>query len=268
MMFATDVDGTILKDNGKPHDETNVAFNYAQSKNNIIVIATGRALSRTQILLEMMPSVDYFVCNNGSLIYDVRKNEVLFLKSLASKNYIRMIKFAKEKKFNLTIHTNKNTYAWPKTKFSNNILITDPIDAEIRELIDKGSNSFLNDEKITQISLFGTAENCKKYFSEIKNMYKDKQSVFLTNAVFIDVNPKDQSKWSALEILAKKLGINSSNIVTFGDSGNDLEMLKKAGKYGFPMENSTDDLKMILKPKIGDNNSNAIANKIIELSNK
>lgn len=268
MMFATDVDGTILTDSGKPHKETNDAFDYAKSKNNIIVIATGRALSRTQILLDMMPNVDYFICNNGSLVYDVRKDEILFLSSLDPKTYLFMMEFAKKNDFFFTIHTNKNTYSWPDRKFSNNTLITDSLDLEIRELIKNGSNTFLSEEEITQISLFGTEVNCLKYFPEIQKTFKGKQSVFLTNAVFIDINPKDHSKWTALKMLADKLGIASNNIVTFGDSGNDLEMLIKAGEYGFPMKNSTNDLKKVLKTKIGDNNSNAIANKIRELTDK
>lgn len=269
MIFATDVDGTILTDKGIPHDETNPAFKYAIEKGNYIVIATGRSLSRAEPLLKMMPDVNYLICNNGALIQDIKNNEIIYLKFVLPKHYIKVINFAKENKFTFTMHTNKNSYTYPEIRYENSITIDENINSKIIEFIklNPDSETLENGEWVTQLSLFGDEELCKAHLNKIEKMFENIQSVFLTNGVFIDVNPLNISKWTSLQYLADFLNIKHEKIVTFGDSGNDFEMLKNAGKYGFPMKNSTYDLTKVLSPKIGDNNSNAIAKKIIELTN-
>ncbi len=270
MIFATDVDGTILTDQGVPHKATNPAFNYARSKNNNIVIATGRALSRTKPLVEMMPDVNYLICNNGALIKDVQNKKVMDLHFITPKHYLSMMEFAKNNNFSFTMHTDKQTYTWPNSRYDNNINIDDKLNKSIIDFINSNPNinTLENGESITQLSLLGTIDSCAKNFPTIQKMFQDVQSVFLTNGIFIDVNPLGISKWTGLKFLANALNIDSKNIVTFGDSGNDLEMLQEAGENGFPMKNSTADLIAILPTKIGDNNSDAIAKKIIELVNK
>ncbi len=267
MIFATDVDGTILTDKGIPHEETNSAFKYARMNDNNIVIATGRSLARTNILLEMMPDVNYLICNNGTLIKDIEKDEVIFLNHISPKHYLEMFNFAKKNNFSFAMHTNINTYMWPIKRYSNCVFLSSDLHQNISKYIISNPDieSLESGEFITQLSLFGNEEECEKNFPLIQKIFKNIQSVFLTNGNFIDVNPLGISKWTGLKFLANYLNIDLKKIVTFGDSGNDLEMLQNAGKYGFPMKNSTPDLTKILQSKIGDNNSNAIAKKIIEL---
>ncbi|MGL4252047.1 MAG: HAD family hydrolase [Metamycoplasmataceae bacterium] len=267
MIFGTDVDGTILTDRGVPHDETNDAFDYAISKGHYVVIATGRSLSRAKPLLEMMPRVSYLICNNGSLIKDLKNNKIIYLKSIAPISYIEMFNFAKKNNFTLTMHTDKTTYIYPAVRYENSNAITEELNLKFMKFLESNPNAktLENGEWVTQLSLLGTEELCKKHLGEIQKMFGKTNNVFLTNGTFIDINPLNISKWTSLQYLADHLNIRHENIVTFGDSGNDLEMLQKAGKYGFPLKNSTYDLTKVLEPKIGDNNSNAIAKKIIEL---
>ena len=75
-IFATDVDGTLLNDQGEVHPETIEAFKKAQEQGSYTVIATGRAVIRTKPLLKKIPYVDFLVCNNGSAVYDVKKDEI------------------------------------------------------------------------------------------------------------------------------------------------------------------------------------------------
>jgi hypothetical protein len=110
MIFATDVDGTILTDQGVPHAATNIAFKYARSKNHNVVIATGRSLSRTKPLVDMMPDVNYLICNNGALVKDLKNKKILDLHSISPKHYLAMIDYAKNNNFSFTMHTDKQTY--------------------------------------------------------------------------------------------------------------------------------------------------------------
>ena len=110
-------------------------------------------------------------------------------------------------------------------------------------------------------------EFCKQFFDQFKIWFGDDSSIFLANDIYIDVNAKNISKWTGLLELAKTLNLESNQIVTFGDSSNDLEMLLGAKSNGYAMKNSKADLIKFIKPRIGDNNSNAIAQVIYQYIN-
>ena len=59
---------------------------------------------------------------------------------------------------------------------------------------------------------------------------------------WLEIHPKNCSKYQQLEALAKKLVIPSKNMIAFGDSLNDTEMLEKCG-IGVAMKNAVPEAK-------------------------
>lgn len=263
-IFATDVDGTLLMDDGNIHPITLDAFKRAYENGHMTVIATGRAVSGAINLLKKIPYINYLVCNNGAAIYDVKKDSALSIHHVNPNHYPIVIDFAKENNIGFKLHTNKNVYGWGDGKPTP---ITEEFDSNIRQHIKKYPNdvNLFNGEIITQLAIFEPfSDFCKKNLNKFKELFGKDSSIFLTNSFFIDVNPKNTSKWSGLLELANLLNIDHKKIVTFGDSGNDYEMLMGAGENGYAMGNSHEDLVEKIKPKIGDNNSGAIGLKINE----
>lgn len=64
-----------------------------------------------------------------------------------------------------------------------------------------------------------------------------------------------------MTLVGKEWGIQDSEIATFGDSGNDLEMIKNTA-YSFAMENAQEQVKQAAKMVIGSNNTEAILDEI------
>lgn len=274
-IFATDVDGTLLMDNGEIHPETYNAFKKASTMGHIIVIATGRALIRTIPLLKKLPYTNYLICNNGSLIYDVKNKKEIYINTVNPQHYIRIMNFVNEHKNEnvaFKLHTNKD---WIGTIGSCDVIdkptiLNDKLDLQIRNFI-KSNNytkEILPNQLPTQMSINANEEFCNKYYKDFKNWFNHDSNVFLTNSIFLDVNPKNTSKWTSLVKLSKIIGVNTRNIITFGDSGNDLEMLIKAKENGWALGNSKPDLLKYLKPKINTNNTNAIGCVILNYLDK
>lgn len=266
MIFATDIDGTLLREDGTPHPETISAFREARKKGHKTVIATGRALCRVSNIIKMLENeIDYLVCNNGSIVYDFNNKKDLYLAPIKPKYFLEEFNFAKKHSVSFTMHTNKNSYGWPQSRHTESTYLDPKLVDQIIAFNNKNKDvDFLfNGEYITQLSTFASEEFCNKHFQAIQIKHKNINSVFLTNGVFLDVNPLNHSKWTGLCIIAKKLNLDNSQIVTFGDSGNDYEMIKNARENGYALANSTKDLVKLIKPRIGNNNSNAIA-KIIK----
>ncbi len=270
-IFATDVDGTMLMDNGQVHPETLEAFKKAKDMGHIVVIATGRAITRTIPLLEKMPYANYFVCNNGAAVYDVDKKEAIILHGVNPQHYPIVKEFAERNNVVFKLHTDKD---WIGEAEDNEEEIPTKLTKELDEKIRQHIKDFPDDDKlfngqtITQLAIYGSADFCAFHYDEFKKMFSHDSSIFLTNSRYLDVNPKDRSKWEGLKELANKLDIPVTNIVTFGDSGNDYEMISGAGENGFALANSHRDLVAKIKPRIGSNNTNAIGVKVLEYIEK
>lgn len=68
------------------------------------------------------------------------------------------------------------------------------------------------------------------------------------NAEFIELVPKGFSKVKGIEAIIKHLGVNIEDTYAFGDSLNDIDMLKFV-KYGIAMGNSSPEVLEIVQYK-------------------
>ena len=66
------------------------------------------------------------------------------------------------------------------------------------------------------------------------------------------------SKASAIDSLARRLGFSSQQVISFGDSTNDLEMIQSCGT-GVAMGNASDDLKAAADLIAPSNNEDGVA---------
>lgn len=260
-IFATDIDGTFLGDNGKPNKFTVEKFKEASEKGHISVLATGRSKRNIQEIAHLMHGVKFFVANNGSLVHDVETGKDIFLKSLKTDILNDIYIYAKENNLAFALHTNKNVYRFPKNQEIGDEMNDDFMCSQnVFYSKTKNQDILWNGEKITQIALHGKEEIIQKNYEDIYQKLNKLYSVYLTNGVFIDINPLRVSKWTGLLEISKYKNIQPDHIVTFGDSGNDFEMLYHAKSNGYALKNSKKDLRKKIKIHewIGDNNSDTI----------
>ncbi len=64
-------------------------------------------------------------------------------------------------------------------------------------------------------------------------------------------------KANGLRLLQQRWGINNDEVVTFGDGGNDIEMLRQAG-FSFAMENAGAAVASAAKYRAGSNNAEGV----------
>ena len=64
-------------------------------------------------------------------------------------------------------------------------------------------------------------------------------------------------KANGLRLLQQRWGIDDSEVVVFGDGGNDVEMLRQAG-FSFAMENAADTIAKAAKYRAGSNNKEGV----------
>lgn len=74
-------------------------------------------------------------------------------------------------------------------------------------------------------------------------------------------------KANGLRIVQERWGIEDHEVVTFGDGGNDIEMLTQAG-YGFAMQNAPENIRAIARYQAGHNNHQAVLDVIDKVLNR
>lgn len=76
--IASDVDGTLVNDAKAIPDEAIEAIRAARESGIRVAIASGRAWNEMNDVIEKLPCLRYFMCNNGAYVMDKEENRSLF----------------------------------------------------------------------------------------------------------------------------------------------------------------------------------------------
>lgn len=264
---AFDIDGTILP-NGKTSFSPKIISMFKKLKENGIItaIASAREFVTIGKLLEEVPTLDYFIGANGTFIYDVQNKKIIFEKIIKFEDFKRIYEyFISQKQIctGFTIMDTKFGFYSPGTNIDTWFLRPhhekmiyvdyDKVEKDhlhIITLVAQGyQNSTRCSEKATQLI------NKHNMDLEVNSLW--------SNGLFI--SPKGITKSATLNRLCNILGYTQDNLIAFGDSSNDFEMLRDAF-YGVAMDHSSDDLKRVAKDVALDCEYDGAYIKLIELN--
>ena len=123
------------------------------------------------------------------------------------------------------------------------IISRDPYGRYLLESLKGNTMPIRGNQKYWEASKFSVLIENTNYQEVIEALseYYD----FLVHGSFVmEVVPKGFSKATSIELICEKLGIDRSDTYAFGDSANDMEMLKYVG-CGIAMGNATPQVKKI-----------------------
>ncbi len=283
-LVAIDLDGTMLNKYGMVTENTKKTIKDAIQKGKDIMISSGRPIDSIKTIAKEIGSENYFIAGNGALIYDIKKDKIIYEKflnlqkvleianicennSISYNIYTEETIIAKQLKYNVLYYYKENLKKEEKEK-TNITLVED-----IREYIKKSQNQkFLKiticDEnktifnsvirKLRNISNIDILDVCHISRKVIKQGTEDIPIEYY----YTEISLKDVNKWNALEYLINKMDIKKEEVITIGDNINDKEMIENAG-LGIAMGQSTPVIKKIAN-FITDDNDNEGVKKAIE----
>jgi len=246
-MIVLDVDGTLLTNDKRISDANKRALKAAVDIGVKVVISTGRIFTSAVLYSEMLGIDTPVIASNGAYIKEKDRDEVIFAKTLGEENakkIVRLIKsygmychlFSWDTIFTeKIIHSSFNYSKWNKNVQDDkkiNIRVIDNLEWD--DIIHKYRDSILkavvtddDAEKLAALRL-----DISKLDVEIASAYKNS----------IEIMNKGVSKGSAIEMLMKYYNISREEVISMGDSENDIPMIKYAG-LGIAMGNGTPDVK-------------------------
>ncbi len=228
----TDLDSTLTKEPGVVDIKNKEIFEKLKEKGIYVVINTGRPLSYIIPICKKFSTSRFVIASNGAEIYDIEEDKMLF-HSLIDKESLKMLD-SLIKKYNLFFMANSGKKRYSNKK-ENKYIIMDSLEnlSDVSQVVLESYSS--DDMKLLK-------EDLSKDTSLI--IANQTRHVVENKLLYVDIVNKNVSKGIALEFLSNYLGISLDDTMGIGDSGNDIEMLKKT-YYKVAVENATDELKNV-----------------------
>lgn len=256
-IITLDLDDTLLNKDKIITSKNLIALKKAKELGIKIVIATGRPYRGTLEILNTL-GIDktdtYLFCFNGGVIYSLKDHKVIFKKTISGK-LVKEI-YHEALKYNSNFHAFRVNQELITPKLSHYTIYEAEINHIEPHVFD--FNTIQDDEEFIKCMCVDKEEIIDNLISDMKAKYKEVCSVVRSAPWFLEfLNPASQ-KGEALKFLAKYLNIDIQDTIAFGDSDNDLSMIKEAG-IGVAMENAKDDIKSHADFVTKSNNDDGIA---------
>lgn len=234
VLFATDLDGTILHNN-RMNEEDLAAVRKLKELGAIVAVATGRPMNGVETVFKDHGfEPDYMVLMNGALVADSSGN-TLAEKAIDTDTARIIADICLERGFNVAFEGGKNTWFYRSD-------IPEGMPDMISGVYAIDDISEMKDP-IYLISITG-----KEGIDEVEALRMEIESGFeceveaYRNVRYIDVVPKGISKGEGIRAVMALEGIGRQNVHVIGDSWNDIPMFRAAGA-SYTLSHAEDELK-------------------------
>ncbi|MCI2031512.1 HAD-IIB family hydrolase [Limosilactobacillus sp.] len=259
-IIAIDIDGTLYDD--QDHFDIlrfNKDYQALIKRNILMVVATGNSYDAVQSIFKDCP-IDTFVAENGGRVVINGKDVINHVHSKSTLDKLNAFLDKQDYQPDLfSLSGSSVTFIgeqfktvpvpfYPHHKYFSSL---DQIDEPIYNV---NLNWFKQRPKLNQIH---------QVIKEINHAFPKELQATYSGAFGIDILPKGVNKAIGLRELVQHFpGLTLKDVVSFGDTSNDLEMIQESG-IGFAMKNATADLKRVAdKITIKDNNHDGLLNEI------
>ncbi|MBR5152063.1 MAG: Cof-type HAD-IIB family hydrolase [Clostridia bacterium] len=257
ILFATDLDGTLLRKDKTISPENKEAISYFMEEGGIFTFITGRIpMGAAPILNQFTPNAP-FGCINGGGIYDHRTEEMLWFLPL-DKSVIELVKTVDESIPQMGIEVNlaDKIYFCKKSR-STEKHRTD------EKFPDLTCHYTEVTEPIAKILFAGDEEYMEPVANLLQSHPRANEFDFIrSDKEYYEILPKGATKGNLLLHLAELLHMDPARTIAAGDNDNDVSLLEMAG-LGFAVSNASPAAKAAANHITVSNEEHAIR-KIIE----
>ena len=235
-LIATDMDHTLLTEKGElPPNTTDLILDLHQLGIEF-TIASGRPLYTLTHVFEETHQQMTFIADNGAIIR--YHGEIIFKSLLPIETYQAIIHFIESETDGIAILCGLDTAIISEEQHQH----LDFLRTFYRHIQTTKDFSTLAIDA-DKLTIYFPNENSKAYYDTVfKPKYCADLSVTVGDTIWIDFMNKGIDKGSALRFLSHKLAVSADEMMAFGDTYNDVEMLK-AVKYSYIVANASEDMR-------------------------
>lgn len=266
-LVCIDVDGTLLNSKHRITDRTKAVLQQAHRQGVHIVISTGRMYTDAEYYSNLIGVKSPVIASNGAFIKDKDTNKVIYQDVLGESLSLEVLALFRK-------HRIKPYFCTPHKFYYGNVMFkffyvastllgtrNNKLDMEYifswqqwQKILQKEKNNIVKCEII-----YRNTELIRELRNEIQNI---KQLEIVDSSRYnIEITRKGVSKGNAVAMLAAFYGLRREEVLTIGDSENDLSMIEYAG-LGIAMENALDRVKQKADFVTSSNDNDGVAKAI------
>mgnify|MGYP001624022981 FL=1 len=259
-IVAVDLDGTMLNSYGIVTENTKDEIKKVIENGTDVIIASGRPVDSIKTIAQEIGSKNYFIAGNGSIIYDIQNQEIIYEKFLSKEKVLEIIKICEENSISYNVYT-ENTIIAKSLKY--NVLYYHKENLKREEgkrthiTIVNNVAEYIQRMENPKFLKFTICDESKVVFQSIMKKLKKVSNIEVLEVLhmsrkiirqgteeipieyyYTEITLKDVDKWNALTYLMEKLNVDRSETIAIGDNINDKKMIENAG-VGIVMKGST-----------------------------
>ena len=279
-LIAIDLDGTMLNSYGMVTEVTRKTIKEVEEQGVEIVIASGRPIDSIKEIAKEIESENYFIAGNGAIIYDMKKDEIIYEKTMPKEKVLEIIKICEENSISYNVYTEQEILA---KALKYNVLYYHKENLKKEESkrtkinIVNDMYEYIKNKEDARFLKITICDESKTIFNSIIRKLKDIKDVevmevshmarktivhgteeFQISYYYTEISRDNVDKWNAIEFLIKKLGIQKEKVMTIGDNINDRKMIENAG-LGVAMKQSTPTILELAEEVTEGNNEDGVA---------
>ncbi len=221
-LFATDLDGTLLKHGNVIKKEDIEAIHRLQEQNIDFAIATGRMERDIKKICTEINHDAHRISQNGAFV-DTKSNQAILARTFDALTSNALHKVVDSFANPFCITTGDESYISMKTPAIKAMEAMQyfPL-VEGVDFIDQYNDNFLP----SKYMLLGEEKDIVALQEKINDEFKDVCETYLSDPRCVDIVPKGVSKALGLTTLAEYLKIQPEEMAVIGDSFNDIPMFE------------------------------------------
>lgn len=231
-LIATDLDGTLLRDDKSVSERTVAALAAAEEAGIEVFFVTGRPARWMDVVSDHVHGHGLAICGNGAAVVDLHggpgAHRFVKVRELARENALDAVRLLREAAPG-TVFAVEQTYgfyqepAYPKLHME----IPDNLAPAERLLARDAPGA---GEPVLKILAFHHELDPDAFLTVARRAVGDRATITRSSpSALLEISGPGVSKASTLELCCAERGISPEEVVAFGDMPNDVEMLTWAG---------------------------------------
>ncbi|MFJ2088113.1 Cof-type HAD-IIB family hydrolase [Streptomyces sp. NPDC087901] len=233
-MIASDLDGTLLRNDGTLSPRTLRALRTAEDAGAEIVIVTARPPRFVDRLAEAAGLAGTAVCSNGALVYDIASRTVVASRvlPLTTAQRVATALAATLPEIGFALETGNQVLYEPAYR----LRMSEDIGAELP--VPSLADLWLTEAPVTKLLAWSDRLDADTLLAAARQgAGSEVQLTHSGGRGLLEISAPGVTKAGTLEVLCTARGIDATEVIAFGDMPNDLTVLAWAGT-GYAMANA------------------------------
>ena len=221
-LVATDLDGTLLRDDGTVGSRTVAALEALDERGVLVVFVTGRPVRWMEHLWEHVGAHGLAICSNGGVVYDVAAGAVRSFRSIPVATGLDVVDRLRAGIPGTTFAVERTSgfAKEPAYRQKNALAPGTPVGPMADVLDDTTVKLLARHEDLDPEAFWKQAEDIVGHLVT---------TTWSSGSAMVEISAAGVTKATTLALLAEERGVGPDKAVAFGDMPNDLPMLEWAG---------------------------------------